>query len=171
MKFKLLLLFLIIAQNCLSQINPDNTIYSNEIYSINFPTSWKLDTSKVMGTEFCIYSPLENDDDKFSENINAIIQDLKGKNIGLNEFKEISEKQFKSSKCTIFESKIIKKQNNEFYRTTYSMNQGNFRLKITSLCYIKNEMAYLITFTSEIEKYNKFKKTGEKILESFTLTK
>ncbi len=169
MEYKFTLIFLIFTNFCYSQIDSINSEYLNINYSIIFPKTWKLDTSNVMGTEFCIYSPLENDNDKFSENINAIIQDLKGQNIGLKEYKEISEKQFNTSNCTIFESKIIKKQSNEYYSATYSMNQSNFKLKITSFCYIKNEKAYLISFTSEIEKYNKYKKVGEKILESFKL--
>jgi len=55
----------------------DNTTekisFSKDNYKIQYPKSWRLDTSKVMGTEFFVFSPLENNTDKFKENASLII--------------------------------------------------------------------------------------------------
>ncbi|MBK7681894.1 MAG: hypothetical protein IPJ26_05200 [Bacteroidetes bacterium] len=39
-----------------------------------------------MGTSFIIFSPLENDEDKFKENVNLLMQDLTGQNIDLDKY-------------------------------------------------------------------------------------
>jgi len=49
-------------------------------------------------------------------------------------------------------------------------SQGKSRLKIISICFISNEKAYLATFTAEFDKYDKYQKTAEQILTSFSLT-
>ena len=65
--------------------------YKKANYSISYPDTWSIDTSKQMGTELIIFSPLENESDKFRENVNVIIQDLKGQSIGLDDYAKISE--------------------------------------------------------------------------------
>jgi hypothetical protein len=70
----------------------------------------------------------------------------------------------------VFESSIVKGER-EYFKAIYAMTQGKFRLKITSVCFIKNNKAYLATFTTEIEKYDLYKKEGEEILNSFSLKK
>src|SRR5437867_1047648 len=72
------------------------TRYAKESYQIRYPGSWTFDTSKMMGSEFFIFSPKENDNDKFSENVSLVIQDLKGQNIDLDKYAQISEGQIKS---------------------------------------------------------------------------
>jgi hypothetical protein len=49
------------------------------------------------------------------------------------------------------------------------MKQGNQNLRIVSRCYIKNEKAYLLTFSAAIAAYQAYQKTGEAILASFVL--
>ncbi|TMI85792.1 MAG: hypothetical protein E6H10_02155 [Bacteroidetes bacterium] len=144
-----------------------------ENYKIEYPKSWTLDTSGLVGSELFVFSPLENDTDKFKENVSLIIQNLAGQNIDLDKYKEISEKQIASMAANgkLFESSKAQTEKGNFYRLRYAMNQGNFKLIITSYCYIKDEKAYLITFTSEIDKYERYKKTGDKILDSFQFRK
>ena len=52
--------------------------YSGAGYKVQYPVSWTLDTSKRMGTDFILFAPKENNNEKFHENINFIIQDLAG---------------------------------------------------------------------------------------------
>lgn len=145
--------------------------YGKEKYIIRYPKSWKLDTSKAMGTEFFLFSPLENQDDKFSENVNLIIQVLPDPGIDLKAYKEITEKQIPGSLTdpVMYESKIVSTQNGECYSVTYGMRQGPFKLKLTSICYIKDGRAYLLTFTSEQDKFERYKILANEILTSLSL--
>jgi hypothetical protein len=147
--------------------------FSKDNYKIQYPKSWSLDTSRVMGTEFFVLSPLENDSDKIRENVGLIIQNLAGQNIDLEKYKKITDGQITeiATDGKVFESVVLKSDKGEYYKITYAMTQGKFRLKITSFCYIKNDKAYVVTFTSEFDKYDHYEKTGEEILNSFLLTK
>jgi len=173
MKLTLTSILLLLTHFCFSQIDTSKTSFKKDNYKIEYPKTWRLDTSKFMGTEFLFFSPLENEADKFSENVNGIIQDLSGQNIDLEKYKQITDKQLSdmATDCKVFESSIIKKDSKEYFKTTYAMTQGKFRLKITSICFIKNDKAYLTTFSSELDKYEQYKKVEEEILSSFWLTK
>jgi hypothetical protein len=126
-----------------------------------------------MGTELFLFTPLENDSDRFSENINILVQDLHGHNMDLKKYRELTENPpgGLSPGTTILESGILKKGHTEYYKLLYLMTQGNFKLKINTICFIRDEMAYLVTFTAEEKKYDRYKKAGEKILDSFSLKK
>ncbi len=171
MKIWLTISLLGLSTFCLSQTTTPNIVFSSKSFKISFPTSWQLDTTKNMGAECFIFSPLENEKDNFRENVNVMIQDLSGSQIDLEKYKQITEQQLKQYDATaqVFESSIIKQSGGNFYKVLYSMTQNKNKLKITSVCFIKNEKAYLITLTTKIETYEKYKKIGEDILNSFSL--
>ncbi len=79
-------------------------------YSIKYPSTWTIDTSKAMGTAFIVFAPLESDSDKFQENVNMLTQDLAGQNITLDDYAKISEQQIKTAITDgkIYESTRIK---------------------------------------------------------------
>ena len=171
-----LFLILIILSNCsYSQADTANQMisFAKDNYKFQYPKSWRLDTLTKLGPELFVFSPLENESDKFSENVNVSIQNLSGQNIDLAQYKEITDKQVTdlATDSKIFESSILETNKGEFFRITYAMTQGKFRLKITTVCFIRNDRAYLATFSSELDKYDNYKKFGEQILSSFSLTK
>ncbi|MBC7776053.1 MAG: hypothetical protein H7246_11510 [Phycisphaerae bacterium] len=149
------------------------TGFATKLYKIQYPISWRLDTSRIMGTELLLFSPLESERDKFSENVNVAIQDLGGQNIDLEKYKQITEYQLAelATDSQVFESSIAKTDKEHYYKVSYAMTQGTFRIKITSVCFIKNDKAYLATFSAEFDKYDRYKNDGEGILRSFVLIK
>jgi len=140
-----------------------------EHYKIQYPKTWTLDTSGTAGSDLFVFSPPENDTDKFRENVSVIIQNLAGQDIDLDAYKDISEKQIASlgTQGELFESMKVHTGKGDCYKLKYSMIGGNFKLTVASYCYIRGEKAYLITFTSESGKYEQYKKTGDGILDSF----
>lgn len=173
MRLTLTFILFFLTHFCFAQTDTTKTIFAKDNYKVQYPKSWRLDTSKLMGTEFFVFAPLENQADNFSENVNGIIQDLGGQNIDLEKYKQITDNQINqfATDPKVFESTIIKTNNNEYFRIVYAMTQGKARLKITTICFIKNDKAYLITFTTGFDKYELSKKVGEEILSSFCLTK
>lgn len=168
-------IFILLTISCTSQKNSVDLkmSISNAEYKIKYPETWRVDSSGQMGTELIFYSPLDGDDDKFSENVNFLIQDLKGRNIDLNKYKEITDGELADLKgdSKVIESKIISKNNTSLYRLSYEMTQDGRQLKFISICYIKGEKAYLLTFTSIVSTFARFEASGEAILNSFELTK
>ena len=146
-----------------------NATVTRNGYQLQYPTTWRLDTTGVMGSELFVFSPLTDTADTFSENVNLLIQNLAGMNIDLKAYKEITDKQlaqmFTDSK--VDESAIIQDGGKEYYRVSYAMTQENRPLKVTSICFIKDEKAYLITYTAMANAYEQYKKIGEEMLSSF----
>ena len=142
-------------------------------FSIQYPSTWELNQSGQMGTSFIIFSPLENDEDKFKENVNLLMQDLTGQNIDLDKYVEISEGQIKTmlTNSTLIESKRVKKESEEFHKIIYSGDQGIFHLKFEQYYRVIDDKALVLTFTCETDQFFKFVNTGEKILNSFTQKK
>jgi hypothetical protein len=140
-------------------------------FKFQHPESWQVDTSKAWGAEVFVFSPLENEEDKFRENLNVLIQDLAGLNIDLEGYKQLTEEQIAmlATDGKIIESSIKTSDKGEFLRITYSMTQGIFNLMITSVCFIHNDKAYLVTFSAEADQLDHYKLTSEQILDSFTL--
>jgi hypothetical protein len=170
MKKLVLICIVWVAQASYAQQNEKMLTFSNPLYSIGYPASWKLDTSGKMGTQFFVFSPLQDNTDRFSENVNLIIQDLKGQRVDLLQYKQITDEQLASLPgTTVFQSEIAGTKNAAYYVVNYTMKQGNQNLRIVSRCYIKNEKAYLLTFSAAIAAYQAYQKTGEAILASFVL--
>ena len=150
----------------------DWIIKTEEDYTIGYPSDWTLQESGVVGISFAIMSPLTSTQDKFSENVNLLIQDLSGQNVKLDQFIEVSERQIES---LMTDGHLIKSTRSEsdglsFHKLLYTGKQGVFDLKIQQYCWIENEQAYVLSLTSEEEQFDSIISLGEGILNSFKLT-
>lgn len=144
---------------------------SEENYTVQYPSDWDLDQSGTLGTSFFMFSPVENDDDTFRENINLIQQSLEGLGVDLAQFVEVSEGQIKSmiTNAKMIESKTIKNGNIQYHKFIYTGDQGQYHLKFEQYFFLQNEQAYVLTFTSESSKFADYQAIGEKILQSFSI--
>jgi len=159
-------------QKNMQNANPTNwkTLEQRD-YTIKYPDSFELNTSGQMGTSFLLFFKQSSANEMFRENINLIIQDLKGLNISLDGFVEISENQIKTliTDGILIESKRFKKDNSEFHELIYTGKQGVYELKWKQYFTIKNEKAYILTLTTEVEQFETYKTVGEEIMNSFKL--
>jgi hypothetical protein len=146
-------------------------LLEEEDYWIQYPKDWELSQSGQMGTKFMLFSAMENDEDKFRENVNLISQDLGSNTVDLDQYTEISEKQIKTmmTNCTVYESKRMKNARGEYQKLIYAADQGTFRLKFEQYYWIENDFAYVLTLTCEESTFSSFKEIGEKIMNTFSL--
>jgi hypothetical protein len=70
----------------------------------------------------------------------------------------------------IIKSEIKQSAKGEYFQMIYLFVQDNRKLKGIQICFIKNEKAYLLTFTSDFDKFEYYKTTAKNILNSFTVT-
>lgn len=140
-------------------------------FLIKYPKDWDLSKSEQMGMSFMLFSRLTNQQDVFRENVNLIIQDLKGLEIDLDAFTDISVKQIRTlmTNGTIIDNQRLNSNGREFQRIIYTGDQGSYNLKFEQFYWIKNEKAYVLTLTCEKEQFEAYKYIGEKILNSFKL--
>lgn len=165
--------FLLILFICIFQIKAQSnqkTLKGND-FQINYPDQWEVNQSGLMGSIFFIFSPLDDSTDKFRENINLVKQDLSGIKMSLDDFVILSEKQLKTiiTDVKIIQSKRITKNNNEHHLIILEGKQGFFHLKTMQYYWIKNNKAYILTFTAEIDKFDSYFSKAKKIMASFKI--
>jgi hypothetical protein len=152
-------------------------------YSVRYPANWDLEQKEnrtpgaVMLYHFTILSPIESPKDRFRENVNLVVEQLRGRkidgvdgqNINLDKYTELSTNQLKLEmrNFQILETKIINNSRRKYYKTIFTWDYEKFHLKVEQYYWILNGKAYVLTFTGERDKFAKFRGTGEKILNTF----
>jgi hypothetical protein len=154
-------------------------------YSIRYPANWDLEQKEnttsdaVLFYPFAILSPLESTTDKFRENVNLVVEQLAGRtidgvdgqNITLDKYAQLSTNQLKLEmrNFQIVETKKITNSRRTYYKTIFTWDYETLPLKVEQYYWVSNGKAYVLTFTSERNKFVKFKVTGEKILNTFMI--
>jgi serine/threonine-protein kinase len=138
-------------------------------FTMKYPETW---TQKSGVNLIAFLSPRENEKDSFQENVNLLLQDLSQQKINLAQYTELTKQQIidnfgpsaiVSTKPTMFAGQ----QSEEFI---YNMNYQGRQLKIRQYWFIKNNLAYLFTYTAEPSQYSKYESLAMEIINSFTFS-
>jgi len=116
-----------------------------------------------------LFTEKTNSSDDFIESINLIIQNLKNMNIDLNKFVEITEGQVRDNGKLISSERIATKGNQEYQKLVYELKMGDNVLKIFQYDFVKDEKAYILTFTSKSSEFDNYSKEMIKIMNTFKL--
>lgn len=145
--------------------------FKGENFWMIYPEDWELNESGQMGTTFVILSPLSSEQDQFRENVNLLVQDLKGYNISLAQFATVSEEQVRSivPEGKLIRSERISGNTLDFHKMTYTGKQGTFDMIFEQYFWVENEKAYILSFSSEQLQYDVYKAVGMRMLNSFQL--
>jgi serine/threonine-protein kinase len=145
--------------------------FKKDNYQIKYPETWIIDSSGTSSTDFIISSPLSSPDDRFKENLNLIIQDLKGLNFDLDNFTALSEQQIQNymEESEVIENERLKKDGQECQHLIYTAKNAGRILRFEQYYWIINEKAYVLSFTGELEGFEEYKTLSKQIFESFVL--
>ncbi len=138
-------------------------------YQIQYPENWTLEQGK-QNAEFFLMTALESNSDIFKENINLMIQDVKGMNMTLDSYTQISENQIKTNlkNGKILESTRVK-NGRSYHKIIYQGEANGYQLKWLQYYWVIQDKAYVLTFTAETSSYNQYIATVLKIFESFKI--
>jgi hypothetical protein len=172
MKTIYLLLSLLSTSAVFAQL--DTISYTNLTkgrYSITYPQSWRLDTSKTFGMDLLLLSPKTDSLDHFIENINVFVQDLHGQGYDLSRMGRESEGQIKNfvNEVVVTDSKLDSTVSQLFYKLYYTGRQGKFKLITMQRYFLKDEIGYAITMTIKSGKEGEYMTIAEKIFNSFNI--
>ncbi len=168
----LLLLFLVSCENNRREVNfnGEYLLFEGNGYSLEYPETWILSTDiTAPGLDATIRSPKEYTTDDFLENFNILIQEIG--DVTIDDYINISEQQIKTM---IPDGHLIlsdkKKVNgrvvvNLIYTGTFSGKS----LKCHQYCAIISPNAYVLTFTSDENRYDDYADISERVLSSFKL--
>lgn len=177
MKFKLVILFIAVLQLAGCQkdqksetINSKNDTkkISRNGYSITYDSSFRLDESGSNGTEFYLFSQKVKSGDDFVENINLMIQDLETLKYDLNQFVTLSESQIKTN-GKLIESVRKKSGEKEYHILIFEGKFNGLDLKFLQYDFVKNDKAYVLTFSAKKNEFADYQKQMEMVMNTFEL--
>lgn len=166
----ILFVLLLTSSFCKAQTNDWSTFKGSE-YSIGYPQSWAIDTSKKMGIDLFLFSAPDSTNDKFRENVNVLSADFGGENISLDSFVNVSQRQIAqmANDCKILESKQYDQSGKVYHKLEFTATQGIFKLHFVQYYFVKGQKAYTATLTTVITSFEAYKKIGLQIMDSFVL--
>jgi len=153
-------------------------VLSQANYTIQYPANWTLDQSGSQSLAFMIHTELTSLNDPFRENVDLIIQDLRGTTIYLNKYVKMSEEKLGTilNNFKIVESTRMNDHRGEFHKLIFtgdvqsiSGSDANLKLKFEQYIWVKGIKAYVLTFHAEVNQFDTYKVEGEKILNSFKI--
>lgn len=141
-------------------------------FSIQYPSNWKPDDSGTNGTTFFLFSPFENTDDTFSENVNLLLQNLPDKKMDLEGYVKLTNSQIKDNPyiqdIEIIENKTYDKNN--YHQMIFKGTQNGNKFTYYQRYWVMDHIAIILTFTAQQNTYSKYLPIGEKILNTFKIT-
>jgi len=144
--------------------------FTHDNFTIHSPTTWKVNQNQT-GPVFFIYAPVDYDYQYFVQNINLVTESIKGRGIDLDKYSESSAKLLKSylSNLSTVNSKKMKDANGEYQQVVYSGDKDTFHLIFEQQYRIVNDEAYVLTYMSLKQQWQKDHQTGENIMSTFSV--
>ena len=148
-------------------------VYRNADYGLEaqYPAGWKA-VEGLMGTAVVFASPLESKEDKFSENVNIIVEDVSA-HPGMTLGKYIERAK---AKLAVFITEYSPKDSRDSILAgqpakmiEYTGRQGVFNLHILQAVTLVNGKAYVVTFTAEEGNYERYLPAAKRIIESIAI--
>ena len=146
--------------------------YSTDDFSIQYPNDWQANDNGHIGTSIIMYAPTStSEDDYFKENVNLMMQDVTEFDVDLEEYVDINLSQLKVT-ITNFEIISIREKTRDdltYYQIFATGEQGEKNIKFKQHYWIVDDMAYVVSYTSETEVFDTNLPAAEKIMESFVI--
>jgi len=146
--------------------------YDSPAYGIRigYPSDWTK-SEQFMGSVVAFLSPTESTSDIFRENLNVIVQDLSTQPMTLDEYTELSVSQIKQffTDANITDSSATTLDGNPAHKVVYTGKQGQYNLKWMQVWVVKENKAYIISYTAEVNKYPDFLGTIQQMINSFEI--
>jgi serine/threonine-protein kinase len=142
--------------------------YENNHYGIklDYPEKWSMQEEEdFLNPGFLFVSPLESDRDKFQEKVKVSVEEL-ATPLSLNEYTEISLTEIKKSNSLVQQPQDITLANREGRKVIYLDSEGNKHLEMWTL---KDGKVYLVNYTAEENKFDRFLRKVEKMIRSLQI--
>lgn len=141
-------------------------VLNKQDFSISYPANWQV-KSDMPKAELLVCSPFDGPNDTFADNFNLMKQELHSNSIDLMLYDSISKDQIYNTlgKDAILESKIEPDRS----CVVYKGELDGEKLKWKQFYFVKNETAYILTYTAEEKTFDKYSDIAESIFNSFKL--
>lgn len=150
--------------------------YTNKDYqfSIKYPLDWsrqELD-DPITGEIVVFSSPLETDADLFLEKVNITVEYLSSEPTNLEQYTQTVFERINyenGDDVEIYQDRKTKIGQSPARMVVYSRQEGSLSLRQMETFTIKNNQVYIAIYTAEREKFSKFLKTANKMIDSWEI--
>ncbi|WP_138499092.1 serine/threonine-protein kinase [Nostoc sp. PA-18-2419] len=149
--------------------------YNNIPYGINikYPTNWQKTGTPdhITGNVVKFISPKENNTDIYLENVNLIVEELPENHQELEQFTKffLDEIQQSYPNSKISEKGKTQLANQPAYQVSYTLEEEGINIKRLQVWTIKNNKAYIMTYTDNVTKYSEHLPTARTIINSLEI--
>jgi eukaryotic-like serine/threonine-protein kinase len=153
------------------QGNPLET-YNAYGITIQYPKEWqKLVTpDRITGNLARFVPPQKGNSNLYKENINLIVHDLPEDSRELKKFTQSNLNDIKqSSDAKILQQGETKLANQEAYQVIYTLKEDKTDVQRLQVWTIKDNKVYIITYAADINQYDKYLNTAQKMINSFDI--
>lgn len=139
-------------------------------FSISYPESW---TKEKANGSIAFLSAKESSNDMFCENVNLMLQDLSQQPLTLEQYTNVTKKQVVDNLgvSAILSIKDITLSGQQAKEFIYNMDYQGRKLKMKQYWFVKDNLAYLFTYTAEPSQFDRYESIATKIVTSFKFSK
>jgi len=165
-----------VSKNGQSLVDKKTKLYQNQTYgiSMNYPGNWRMEEGTTSDPVVSFLSPREGSDDQFTENVNVAVTDLSADpSLSLTQVMDLwvqqneSDPSFSSFMVASRESTSVFGLDAE--QVTYLAEGQGLSVKGRTTIFLKESMAYIFTYSAEVESFDTFLGGLETILTSTTI--
>ena len=150
---------------------PGFITYENSTHGIKimYPQEWEK-LENYMGTTVLFRSPLENSSDTFQENVNIAYETVTS-SMTLKDYTDLSIDQIKNTfeGIELIESNSANLAGVPAKRVVFKGKQYGYDLKWLQFYLLKGNKAYMITYTAEENKFDKYMSTVQTMVNTFEI--
>lgn len=152
----------------------DLELYQNTLYgiSIKYPQKWQKSVTpdRITGN-LAKFMPPAADTDTYPENINLIVRDLPENR---QELKQFTNSYLDDIKQVYPNAEIIQQGKTELnnqpaYQVIYTTKDNENNIQRLQIWTVKNNKAYVITYTANIDKYSQYLDIARRMINSFEI--
>lgn len=149
--------------------------YNNTVYgiSIKYPQHWQKTGTpdRITGNLVKFTLPKQGDADTYLENLNLIILDLPETRRELEQFTKFYLNEIEQSyqNTKIIEESKTQLATQSAYQVIYTFEEDKINVKRLQVWTVKDNKAYLITYTADIAKYSEYLSTVQTMINSFKI--
>ncbi|MFX1256377.1 MAG: PsbP-related protein [Promethearchaeota archaeon] len=137
---------------------------------IKFPSKWEM-KENIMDAIVVFLTPIESKLDKFRENLSIMIKMILVEPRLLDEYIEFEINQLKKA---ILDFRLVEKKKTKLakipaYKLVFTGKKQEITLKLMQYYALKYNIVYLMTYTAEKYKYDKYLKIILKMIKSFKI--
>ncbi len=160
------------AQEEKEVISPKWLTYEHPEFEVNYPPDWTINENSTYGATLEIYSPIENDEDEFRENMSLLIKEQEELKMALNEYVDANIEQIKTMFNATIESLADIDADGKTWRSiVFVFQQGEMNIRCQQFYHFEYDKIFIWTYTGIQGQNDIYENEIKGMFDSFAMKK